>query len=640
MLLTKVVEGLIRLFGGATFDESTSHLDGGIFAAIMDLDCLNGVRGGKAAARKRRKRGSRQLQRNVSAAGSLTTQMMLDRHSQGVTRQPVSEGHTPFLPSRPSFGGLPPETDFPTLHPPLGPPPQGRRSSDSHSDEPSHSGHIMDAWRPSGQYVGYAHPGAYVASASSPPREHTPDRSFSVIRGSRANYQNPYQVKDGPSSPVRSLSPSSTHHRQQSSSATIEAMYDATKPRGSLGAVPTLYASGRTDPQSSDDGLRPPALEIPKRRSLNNLKDEASPDHPNPSVKKGKRRSRSIGWFGKGDAGDSESSPAEESDDEPGPRWIGYRRVSHVPAPSPLGEKQGWRVALGLVRKRSLDYDEERVRDENKARKAALAAQSGSLFAGVDAPMPPTPSTKRGFVVNRKGTTSQSMSAEGSMKGMMARDSAAPVERSFKVKRMGQLTPEPLAPSPAGAIAPSRVSPLLSPSPGGTSCSSPRTHRLSLPSAVTTHTALMQDSEKADVPQQQSARSFKVLGRPVSSPASPPASPRFGSGSFVVNRQTKGHSLTSPGTFVSPPTYPAPVPAPLPPPRSTSSEQAAQATSLKPSTSNLQNVGYAPSSFVPISHDTARPPSRGSMSSASMSSATPPARPPKNPRRESMDSNR
>jgi hypothetical protein len=32
-------------------EESTSPLDSGLFAAIMDLDCLNGVRGGKAAQR-------------------------------------------------------------------------------------------------------------------------------------------------------------------------------------------------------------------------------------------------------------------------------------------------------------------------------------------------------------------------------------------------------------------------------------------------------------------------------------------------------------------------------------------------------------------------------------------------------------
>jgi hypothetical protein len=175
MLLTKIIEGLIRLFGGVHFDESTHQLDGGLFAAIMDLDCLNGVRGGKAAARKRRKRGSRQLQRNVSAAGSLTTQMMLDRHSLGVTRALATEGSTPYLTP---YGKEEQASYFPSVayQPPLGPPPLDRHSSDSRSDEPTHGGHIMDAWKPTSpgqlrpQSNTYSAPGTYVPSATSPTR--------------------------------------------------------------------------------------------------------------------------------------------------------------------------------------------------------------------------------------------------------------------------------------------------------------------------------------------------------------------------------------------------------------------------------------------------------------------------------------
>jgi hypothetical protein len=140
MVLVKILEGLIRLFGGGTFDESNHPIDGGIFAAIMDLDCLNGVRGGKAAARKKRKRDSRQLQRNVSVAGSLTTQMMLDRHSQGVERQLGGYTRASMHAQRGYYQVSNPSVDH------LG----GRRSmSDQGSiTSMSEENRIMDMWRP------------------------------------------------------------------------------------------------------------------------------------------------------------------------------------------------------------------------------------------------------------------------------------------------------------------------------------------------------------------------------------------------------------------------------------------------------------------------------------------------------------
>jgi len=645
MLVTKLVEGMIRLVGGAHFDESTSPLDSGLFAAIMDLDCLNGVRGGKAAQRKRRKRGSRQLQRNVSAAGSLTTQMMLDRHSEGVQRQPVSQGTTPFLtPYAREEGASPQGGYFPGYQPPLGPPPLDRHSSDS--NDPSASGHIMDAWRPS-QPLAYAPPGGYVPSASSPPIEGMtgsaagPSRSFSVVRGGRADYQNPYDVK-GTAVPGRALSPppvriaspsKPSHNRQHSSSAIVERSDLSGPPSPSVAQTPALYPPGHDGPRANNQGLRPPMLAIPKRRSLNNLKDDHSPDSQYSSPtrarkgKAGKRKSKAGGWFGKGD--ETESSQAEESDDEPGPPRRKRQPQAFEPAPSPLREeKKGWKKALGLGRKKSVDDMAELAMDENKARKAALAAASGSMFAGVDAP--PTPS--RGFVVHRKGVTgggrSNGSSPVQAPTGPNGEGSAQP--RSFKVKRMGQPSSTsssaavniPLAP-PAGSSSSSRDNSSAIAAAASASRTSMdlargikgKNPRTSMPAAQPPPPPqsrnLPQSQSRQPQPQkqqqqqqqpQQPTKSFRVLGRPAASPTSSPvggSSETGAAGSFVVNR---------------PKSYQA---SPRADPSSATST--AYPVEQEPS----YQAGYPPTSFVPVS-DAGKRSSGGSFA---------PGRPDRDPRR-------
>ena len=438
MLLTKMVEGFIRLFGAAHFDESTHPLDGGLFAAIMDLDCFNGVRGGKAAARRRRKHGSKQLQRNVSAVGSLTTQMMLDRHSQGVARVRDSEGDTPI--AEPGFS--------PGYRPPLGPPPPELTSWDSWSD-PS-TGNIMDAWRPPAASAGYVASGMSDASGMSLPSpdergDRTP-HTFSVIRGGRADYNNPYSVADRPeksqtlkSEPVRisqisARSVTPQHTRQQSSTALIEVTDES-----NVASTSTVsLANNSSGLRLNNEALLPPVLVIPKRRSLNNLKDEqdVSPgsrySHSS-DVRKGKHRNSALSWLSKADTG------SDESDDEPGPSRRKHRKMSRDFEPiatSPDAEKKShWRSSLGIRRKKSLDAIAEQARDENKARKTILAAESGALFAGVVAPTPSP--RKKAFVVHRRSET-----PSGPPVGVIGRDSLAPP--SFSVRRSIQPTAAPV----------------------------------------------------------------------------------------------------------------------------------------------------------------------------------------------------
>ena len=377
ILLTKIVEGIIRLSGAVHFDESTSPLDGGLFAAIMDLDCLNGVRGGKAAERRRRKRASAQLYKNVAAAGTLSTQMMLDRHSMGIPRQPESEGHSPFLSPYGQFQNQNYGRHMVGSQPPLGPAPQpnGRPSFE---DDPSGNESIMDAWRPPSQQAGYPTPSGYIPPAGSPPPEETANKSFAVVRGGRADFENPYMVKDGEGSPSRSFSP----------------------PRGRLPpalsssshlTVPTVYGHGHQGSRPNQPNPRLSTLSIPKRPSLNDLKEDGSPTRGSPSPDSPRKKPRrGLAFFQRRNGTDSS---AEESDDEPGPSRQVVRPFEAVP--SPLGQKKGWKATLGIGKQ---DQVSEEKKDENKVRKDALAAESGSAFAGVNAP-------RKAFVVHRKGPT-------------------------------------------------------------------------------------------------------------------------------------------------------------------------------------------------------------------------------------------
>lgn len=478
MLITKIVEAIIRLVGGVPFDESTHPLDGGLFGAIADLDCLN-PRGGKAAQRRRRKRGSKQLQRNVSAAGSLTTQMMLDRHSQGVMR-PLSEGNTPFFAGRRGSIIDSNTSYFPSIVPPLGPPPLlERRSSESKFEEPHGGETIMGAWQPAGASN---HQSNQITSPTSPHSErfaesplttplstHSPARSFSVVRGGRADFNNPYTVQGHGRSPVSPtpdtfhdpinppLHPGSipppirmvpvgqplmpAHSRLESSHAVIERFDSRPTP-----PVSPLYPPGHQGMRSPGQGQALPALTIPTRRSLNNLRGESPVSDGGKGEGRGagsKKKKRASFW------GKSEK-PAEdtESDDEPGPsspKPKQPKRHSKLklspeelrnPAPFqpvPLvipaylrgtnfddhrsndngdehgdrdgddtdddgQSRRGWKGLFSRRKRRAVDDDvSEQIKDENKARKAALATESGSMLVGVT----PTPKETRSFVVKR-----------------------------------------------------------------------------------------------------------------------------------------------------------------------------------------------------------------------------------------------
>jgi len=436
MLITKIVEGLIRLFGGAPFDESTHPMDGGIFAAIMDLDCFNGVRGGKAAARKRRKRDSQALQRNVSVAGSLTTQMMFDKHSQGVERQgyPLLEQRND---QRSGYSAIPRNTSIDQLgraefghRPSLSD--QGSMLSERMTDE-SH-GRILDAWKPA------------MYDGAQPPL--SPSEKSSMKRQS---WGGPPQIRV-------TDEPGMMHTRGRSSSAIMEELAStpgsvspplrslSTSPHvdyNSFAPPPSAYPPARADREGR--ALRPPPLSIPRRRSLNNINLEDDERFKNA----GKRRSwGSSGWFARGGSGrNHDDSESEDDHDDP------YDEP---------GRPRGWRAVFSR-RRRVMD---QRARREKQARKAIAVNASGAAFAGVSDPVSATSSRSGGFRVHRKAQT-----ASGDALAAVAGTSSSttpllappPASSQFRVHRgggsgSGSGVPPPTEPpavTPPGSIPPS-----------------------------------------------------------------------------------------------------------------------------------------------------------------------------------------
>lgn len=411
MVVTKIIEGLIRLFGGAPFDESNHPIDGGIFAAIMDLDCLNGVRGGKAAARKQRKRDSEALRNNVSVAGSLNTQMMLDRHSQGVAQERYALVEP--NPNRPNTR----TGYFPVQNPTMVPVNEfgGRRSMSDQGSimSGSHEGGIMDMWRPNS----FHDPQPLPSQSEKSTPMHSPRLS-----GGSWNAPGPFIriTSDTPQRPG--------HARARSSSATVEILdsprVGPQSPSATLSPVYPPTAGVRAD----RNGHRPPPLAIPRRRSLNNISVEGNEQ----------RKKKSGGrWFGRG-----ETATSDDSDDEPGPSR--RRRSSVAPYDDEQDPSKRW---LALFRRKPKALD-ARARAENRVRKAVAVNRSGALLAGVDAPGP-----ERGFRVQRKGApTSTPLSP--------------PAERTFRVQRKGQDGSFPPTPATPGSMVP-LIEETVEPEPSG-----------------------------------------------------------------------------------------------------------------------------------------------------------------------------
>jgi hypothetical protein len=403
MLLSKVMEGLIRLFGNVKFADSTHALDGGLFAAFGGLS--------QASRRKRRKAGKASTINRDSMAGSVNTQMMLDRFSTHTTAGPISPdgiGNTGYFPGQTPGG-------WPVLRSPN----TGYAPVDS-----SHEEVLQDETAP---------------------------RGFSVIRGGKATYKDPYRsvpADAGPSTPndfsyqLRPiLSPTQTsrqgagptgrHSRTKSQTAVIESL-PSSHSDSPKSMYPPLGGSGEntptwsptTTPTAESFFARDFARPVPSQRNPRDERQQV--ESPTSEQGESGKRSRPTSWFGLG----SRRNTQVDSDDEEELDDYGARVD---PEPSRHGN---WFSSLGLSsdkRTRS-SVDEQRV-DENALRKSN------------DVVLNDEPNT-RSFKVNRNKSsstsrTSQSVPPSPTVVTMpdLPQDALRQVsqpQRSFVVKRANQ----------------------------------------------------------------------------------------------------------------------------------------------------------------------------------------------------------
>lgn len=471
MLISKIIEGLIRLFGNVHFDESTHPLDGGLFAACSALDCLGGVGGGAAAARRRRKRGSRQYEQNITRVGSLSTQMMLDRHSQNPRLSSGEHmlGDYPLTSSAYATPGSVQSTGYFTAVQ-IGP--DYAVTSDESAD-----GHIMGAWRTPGGYRPGGNQAFQQAAATYPtylrtpsaereellaPGAMSPQRGFSVVGGGKADANDPYAAMAPaarPPSAYRVAEPQQRpmpprHSRTRSQTAVIE----------DIGAA-DFWAN---DHMSGSH--RPPALAMLRSQAESSRhvrsaspSSDYSDESRRPKNKKRNSKSSSA-WAARTPPDDSDASDRESRSRKSGGKR--HRDTTDVEKGEPSEGGRGWFSSalrtIGGVKDRPLAPAEEQAKDANKVRKAALLAESGALFAGVDdqsRAVPPVSS----FQVVRQSRPSLTLGTSSSSAPPLQLPQQDPVRkdpdattatgRSFKVIRPERNSISPLSsPTASGFI--------------------------------------------------------------------------------------------------------------------------------------------------------------------------------------------
>ncbi|EJU06547.1 hypothetical protein DACRYDRAFT_113225 [Dacryopinax primogenitus] len=185
MLLIKIIEGLVRLVTGVSFDKSSNDFDSGLVGAI-GVGCF---------PTKHTHNKHKSHTRNLSNSGS----------SQNMLR--TSPGPSPI------YAQVPNTTS--TTRSFLSPAHLGRPYRETLDDDQANFS-IMRAWQPFPQYTAVAtSPVAQTASherldsTASPPRQappSAPQSGFTRVRGGRANFESPYTLLTG-AAPVPSLPP-------------------------------------------------------------------------------------------------------------------------------------------------------------------------------------------------------------------------------------------------------------------------------------------------------------------------------------------------------------------------------------------------------------------------------------------------
>ncbi len=382
MLICKILEGLIRLFGNVRFDESKHSLDGGLFAAFGGL-----------RARKHRRRGKPSTTRTTSGHGSVNTQMMLDRYSDPRVSALYDDG--------------------------------GQFSSGMTYND------YFPRQRPTSNGMDFADRGGVTTNI--PAFEERlaadqPQRGFSVVRGGRANYEDPYSnvqlsavtstsppiplVRPSfydPASSGGAFGPNSTsdfnkpvpgrHIRTKSQTAIIETFPGSGSPSPTSGTPPYLTPMGTpgewpphlSAPMSGSPHRTPaslPMIDVAGATRIGSAQREALSESPSSAcsseelaLRNPKRANKPSTWFGRsGKRADIEASDSESGADHTDFGPPGNGLAATEPARSGNGavggSASGWRSRLGIGGSRTPAapvHPDENMVDENAMRKAQIA---------------------------------------------------------------------------------------------------------------------------------------------------------------------------------------------------------------------------------------------------------------------------
>ncbi|KAJ9111736.1 hypothetical protein QFC19_001097 [Naganishia cerealis] len=405
MLICKILEGLIRLFGKIRFDESTHPLDGGLFAAFGGLS--EKIKG-------RRSKRPKIEHRSSSNAGSINTQMMLNRHSTNQTAMPFS----------------------------------GRSSQDSYQSRRPSIGH----WGESNAIY------SPVPDNDAPQEvlmDSAPSRGFSVLRGGRAVYQDPYAALPNANSfnrvtyPPNSRSLTSPDRRTTfaplPSLAEVRSRQEPVSPqsrpvrhirtRSQTAVIETFPPTGLDGPRSGALGLAAPSqgmsstsfsvnrgiappipLMLQSQHAEHAVETEslASIDDEEPPRKSNKPSS----WFGRsktnvnvaGSDSEEELHDLEPSESGKGKlKAASSKKRSDGKGHGGNSSSGGWLAALlpgASTKRNSIDIADGKAMDENTARAAGdvmLEGANGLQRPSLDAP-------PRSFKVKRQSLPSSASS--------------------------------------------------------------------------------------------------------------------------------------------------------------------------------------------------------------------------------------
>ncbi|KAI0053700.1 hypothetical protein FA95DRAFT_478159 [Auriscalpium vulgare] len=195
MLASKLVEALVRIFGGVSFDRSRHAIDGGLLGACGFLGCCG--------SRKRRSQRHR----------TKHSDLPLTSTSQHTLSRPPLKDSTPTPSGPPSV--LRPEH---ALRP-------YREESD---DE---GGFIMGAWQP------FPRPGYNALEAQAPPEPPKQTKSgFARVGGGRAHFDAPFAIASGSSLtfPSAELPPTPRRQSYDSSALVTPSIADAERQHSNL----------------------------------------------------------------------------------------------------------------------------------------------------------------------------------------------------------------------------------------------------------------------------------------------------------------------------------------------------------------------------------------------------------------------